>query len=139
VNGDGLAGIIDEELFPRPMFLPETDVDFLEPLAIEFTELAVLVSVGVLLLIFVPEELEGDAFPFPLPVDLFHCGHLAFFLGEGVMRREEHIFQSGIIQLRGKGPGQVGLLGPINVFLSGTFPNTTAFGDLSNGYVVFKL
>jgi hypothetical protein len=128
-----LAGIIDEKLFARPMFLPETDVDFLKPLAIEFAELAVLVSCGALLLIFVPEELEGDAFPFLLPVDLFHCGHLAVFLGEGVMRRKEQIFQSGIIQLRGKGPGQAGLLGPIKVFLNGTFPNTTAFSDLSNG------
>ena len=133
--GEGLAGIIDEELFPHPMFLPETDVDFLEPLTIGFTKLAVLVlvSVGVLLLIFAPEELKGDAFPFPLPVDLFHGGHLAVFLGEGVMRRKEQIFQSGIIQLWGKGPGQIGLLGPINVFLNGTFPSTTAFGDLSNG------
>ncbi len=126
-------GIIDEELFPRPMFLPETDVDFLEPLAIEFTELAVLVSVGVLLLIFVPEELEGDAFPFPLPVDLFHCGHLAVFLGEGVMRRKEQIFQSGIIQLRGKGPGQAGLLDPVEVLLDSAPGNVAAVGDLSNG------
>jgi hypothetical protein len=59
VNGDGLAGKIDEELFTCPMLLPETDVDFLEPLTIEFAELAVLVSFGVPLLIFVPEEVGG--------------------------------------------------------------------------------
>src|SRR5208283_4366905 len=115
------------------MFLPEADVDLLNPLAIEFAELAVLVSFRVLLLIFVPEELEGDAFPFPLPMDVFHSGHPALFLGKGVMGRKEQILQSGIIQPRRQGPSQAGLLGPINVFLNGTFSNVAAFGDLSNG------
>jgi hypothetical protein len=49
------------------------------------------------------------------------------------MRKKEQIFQSGIIPLRGKGPSQAGLLGSINVFLNGAFPNVAAFGDLSNG------
>ena len=82
MDGDGLAGIIDEEFFPGPVFLAETDIEFLDPLAIAFTELAVLVSVGVGLFIFVPEELQGDAFLFASPGEDTPWGASGVFLGD---------------------------------------------------------
>ena len=44
------------------IFLTEADIQNFSPLAMEFTELAVLVSVGVVLRIFVPDEHQGYAF-----------------------------------------------------------------------------
>jgi len=45
-----------------PVFLAETDIQGFSPLAMEFTELTVLVSVGVGLFISVPKEHQGYAF-----------------------------------------------------------------------------
>jgi hypothetical protein len=45
------------------VFLPEGDIEFLHPLAIEVAELAVLIPLGVILPVLVPQQLEGDRLP----------------------------------------------------------------------------
>jgi hypothetical protein len=100
-----LTGIIDEEFFSGAVFLVEADIEFLDPLAIAFTELAVLVPIGVGLFIFVPQELKGNPFSFALPVKIFHGGHLALFWGNQWDGREKAVLQSGIVHLRRKWPG----------------------------------
>ena len=96
-----MAGIIDEEFFAGTVFLAETDVELLGPLAIEFTELAVLVSVGVGFFIFVPEELKGNPFSFSLLVKILHRGHLALFWGNQGNGRKEPVLQSGVVPFCG--------------------------------------
>ena len=59
-NGNRLPGIIDEGLFTGQMLLPQADVKPLSPPLIQFAKVAVLVPVGVALLVFVPEQLQGD-------------------------------------------------------------------------------
>ena len=58
----GLPGIIDEELFSGPIFLAKAGIELFGPLMVEAAELTVLVPLGILLLVFMPEKLKGDAF-----------------------------------------------------------------------------
>ena len=103
-----MAGIIDEEFFPGPVFLAETDIQGFSPLAMEFTELTVWVSVGVGLFIFVPKEHQGYAFLFAFLVKRLHGGHLAFFWKNGRHGRKEPVLQGGGIN-RNRWPEGVGL------------------------------
>jgi hypothetical protein len=74
-DGDRLAGVIDEELFSCEVFLPEGDIEFFHPVAIEEAELAVLIPLGVILSVLVPQQLEGDRLPLQLPEKIIHGGH----------------------------------------------------------------
>lgn len=56
----GLPRIIDEQLLARPMLLAQTPIQGLEPDAIPVAEAAVLVAVGMLVLILLPQQGEGD-------------------------------------------------------------------------------
>lgn len=122
-----MAGIIDKKFFPGPVFLAETDIQGFPPLAIDFTELTVLVSVGVGLLIFMPEEHQGYAFLFAFLVKILHGGHLAFFWKNSRHGRKEPLLQGGIVHLRGEGPGYAGLFGPVEIFLEGAAGDVAAW------------
>ena len=54
----GLPGIVDKELFSGPVFLTEAGVEFFGPLTVDAAELAVLISLRVLLLVFMPQKLK---------------------------------------------------------------------------------
>jgi Kef-type K+ transport system membrane component KefB len=60
VDGKGVAGIIDEELFARLMLVAEDDVQLAAPAAVELAEAAVAVAVGVVLAILLPQQLQRD-------------------------------------------------------------------------------
>jgi hypothetical protein len=55
----GLPGIVDKELFSGPVFLTEAGVKLFGPLTVDAAELAVLISLRVLLLVFMPQKLKG--------------------------------------------------------------------------------
>jgi len=42
--------------------LPEADIELIGPAVVTIAELAVLIPVGMSPLVFIPEELKGDAF-----------------------------------------------------------------------------
>jgi hypothetical protein len=88
-----LPGIVNKELFSSPIFLTEIRVKSLGPLVVQVTELAVLVTLGIGLPIFVPKELKGYSFPLQFLVKIFHRGHLAFFLSNARQRRKEKVLQ----------------------------------------------
>jgi hypothetical protein len=67
--------------------------------------MAVLVAFGVLIFVFMPEELEGDMRPRELLTDVIEGGHVPLFNIEGYARREKEVLQSGVICVIGKGPG----------------------------------
>ncbi len=96
-----MAGIIDEEFFSGAVFLAETDVELFRPLAIEFTELAVLIPVGVGFFIFVPEELKRNSFSLSLLVKILHRGHLALFWGNQRNGKKKVILQKNVIPFCG--------------------------------------
>ena len=58
-NPHGLPGIVDKELFFGPVFLTEAGVEFFGPLTVVAAELAVLISLRVLLIVFMPQKLKG--------------------------------------------------------------------------------
>ena len=57
------------------MFLPQADVELLTPFLIQLAKIAVLVAVRVVLLVFVPQQLQGDGFLFHLLEQVFHGWH----------------------------------------------------------------
>ena len=63
LNRHGLARVIDEEFLARPMLLPQTPIQGGPPGAIEIAKTAVLIAVGMLRLILLPEQRQGDALP----------------------------------------------------------------------------
>ena len=63
-DGDRLPGLIDEELTTSQIPLQQANVKPLASALIQLEKIAVLVSVGVVLLVFVPPQLQGDVFLF---------------------------------------------------------------------------
>jgi hypothetical protein len=57
----GLAGIVNGELLSGPIFLAQARIELFSPLMVETAKLTILVALGELLLVFVPEKLKGDA------------------------------------------------------------------------------
>src|SRR6056297_3714526 len=60
------AAVVDKELFACAVVLTHDRVQFTAPLPIEMTELAVLISLGLLGFIFMPQQHEGH----PLTLEL---------------------------------------------------------------------
>ena len=64
------AGVIDEALLAGAMDLAHRQAPALEPPAVDLAELGVAVAIRVLLEIFEMEQLESDAGPAPLGVQV---------------------------------------------------------------------
>jgi hypothetical protein len=88
-----LPGIINKEFFSGPIFLTERRVKSLSPLVVQVAELAVLVTIGIGLPIFVPKKLKSYSFPLQFLVKIFHRRHLAFFWSNARQRRKEKVLQ----------------------------------------------
>ena len=56
----GVAGIIDKQLFPGAMLLAQHQIQLSDPTLIQFAEPAVLITVGIGLLVLLPEQLQGE-------------------------------------------------------------------------------
>jgi hypothetical protein len=135
---EGLAGIVDK-FFSREIFLAETDIEFLTPLAILLTELAVLISIGVGLFVFVPEVLKRYALLFAHLVKVFHRGEGAFFFGNGLLGRNESVSQGGIIKLGGKRQDSACFLKPVEAGSYGPPHDGATLGDLSSGQLMIPV
>jgi hypothetical protein len=57
----GLSSIVDKEFLSGPVFLAKAGIELFGPVVVEATKLTVLVPLGILLLVFMPEKLKGDA------------------------------------------------------------------------------
>jgi hypothetical protein len=64
------SGPVDEHLLAGPVGLPEHDVEVLLPAAIPLKEAAVLIPVGMIASILLPEHAERHALPAELTVNL---------------------------------------------------------------------
>ena len=58
--GDSVAGVVDEEFLAAEVRLAHRDVDRLSESSVVLAELGVLVAVGVLVLVLLPQEGQGD-------------------------------------------------------------------------------
>jgi len=113
-DGDSLAGVINKELFPGPVFLTEGDIELFDPLAVTVAELAILISLGVVPFVLVPQKLEGDSFSLELLEKVVHGRHVAPLLRDRkLVVREKKSLKAGIIEGRIQGPGETGQLSPL--------------------------
>jgi len=69
------AGVVDEQLLARRMRLAQADREPTDPLPIMGAEAAITVALGMLRLVFLPEEVERDAFTSQFAM---HCGPIGF-------------------------------------------------------------
>lgn len=103
-NRNGLAGIIDEELFSGSGALSKANVQFASPLVITPAVLAVLISIGICTLILIPEE--GNSFPSQLPLNIIQGGMTRLSASLFVMAGT-YMFHSGTVKIVGNGPGSL--------------------------------
>ncbi len=127
----GLAGVIDEELFSGPIFLAEAGIQFSGPWMVKTAELAVLVPFEILLLVFMPKKLKGNALPLYLLVKILRARHLTLFLRNRMNGREQPMLQRGLIKLRRKRPTHSRSLSPVKVISDRTPANIKTLGNLS--------
>jgi len=59
-DGHGRPGVVDEQLLARGMGLAQAHREAADPVPVVVAEAAVAVAVGVLGLVFLPEQVEGD-------------------------------------------------------------------------------
>ena len=110
-----LARIVDKECLARAVALPHDQIEFPSPLAIGFTELAVLEAIGGDRLVFLPQQEQGDPLTFELLVDdgPVRDGTLRYGCVGG--RRKQPSLQGRIIEGIRQGPGQTCRLRPPHV------------------------
>jgi hypothetical protein len=119
----GLPGIVDEELFSGPVFLTETEIQFLDPLLVVVAEAAILVAVWIGFFVLVPQKLKGHALSLELLIKVLHGGHLALFLSNTRDGRIKPVLKGSVIELSGKGPTQPRPLRSVQVILNRTSAN----------------
>jgi hypothetical protein len=83
VDRDGVPGVIDEELLSRLVVLAKGDVEGPEPRPVSETELAVLIAVGVILPVFLPQTLKGHMLSRELGADIIEGMHIPPLRREG--------------------------------------------------------
>jgi len=127
----GLAGVIDEELFSGPIFLPKAGVQFFGPLMVKTAELAVLVPFEILLLVFMSKKLKRHPFVLQLLMKILRGRHLTLFLRNTMHEREQPVLQRGLIKLRRKRPTHSCSLSPVKVIPDRTPANIKTLGNLS--------
>jgi hypothetical protein len=83
-DGDLLTGVVVKDLFSDSLFLPKSIVQFLDPMALEVTELTELIAIGRLVFVLKPKQLEKDPGPAQFQMDSIHIrgGALALAFGE---------------------------------------------------------
>jgi hypothetical protein len=133
VVGDfhGLPGVIDEQLFSSPIFLAKAGIQFFGPLMVKTAELAVLVPLEILLLVFMPEKLKRHPFLLQLLMKILQGRHLTLFLRNTMNGREQPMLQRGLIKLQRKRPTHSCSLSPVNVISDRTPANIKTLGNLS--------
>jgi hypothetical protein len=110
---EGVAGIVDEEFFAGAMFLPEHDILALEPVTVEVAEAAVPVAIGVLQLVLLPEELQGEVLVnLELAADGGEVGFGVFAADcGGVGRGGEGLLDAILVPVGDVWPAELGVFG----------------------------
>jgi len=129
--GHRLARVIDEELLSRSMLLPKTPIEGREPGPIEITEAAVLIAVGMLRLVLLPEQRQGDALARQL---LMHGRPIRDAPRRVLGRcddRGQLSFQTGLVQVVGQRPRETHRLRPIHGLRHRAPRHPTTGGHLS--------
>ena len=114
-DGHALSGVVDEQLLAGAVGLAHHHVEALTPSAVALAELTVLQPLGVLGLVLVPQQREGDVLVAAFGVDLSPVRNGALNAGRYLRDGEQPRFERALVELLGQGPGQPGRVGAANV------------------------
>ena len=114
-----LARIVDKERLARAVALPHDQIEFPRPLAIGFTELALLEAIGGERLVFLPHQDQGDTLAFELPVHGTPVREGTFRLRGVGGPGTQTSFQNRLIERVRAGPGPTRSLGSPHVLGDG--------------------
>jgi transposase len=129
---------IHEELLARRMHLPQDRIQLLGPIPIQLAVLAAVVTLGVSLMIFLPQQLQGDA----LAAELFvQGGPVGQRLGRATRRRriwrpQQTFGELGVGNIFRQRPGQPDRFRPLEVIAHRAGRQATAAGDLTHRQLI---
>ena len=133
----GLTGIVEEQSFARRMGLPHRQRQALAPIPVVPTERTVLVAVGLLGLVLLPEQVERDAFAAQAVMNLRpfrpRALHRRWLAG-----REQQAVKHLLINFRRKGVTQAGYLGTRQVVADSGWRSADDAGDFPLGTAEFE-
>ncbi len=132
INGNLVAGVVDEQSFSGPVFLPEDHIQALLPLAIELTKTAIAIAIGVLLAILFPDQLECKVvMGLQILADRGEVRQigLAPCLG-GPRRTADHRFQPPIIPIGRQRPAYADGCGCFQISMNCALGDTTTASNL---------
>ena len=112
-NRNGRTGMIDKQLLAGPVLLSQGQVQLAGPAVVKLTEAAVLVTVGMGLLVLLPQQLEGQvavASQFLMERGKVGQGHRTRH--RSATLPEQPPLQRGLVQIRRQWPGKPGGTGP---------------------------
>jgi hypothetical protein len=133
MEGNRRPGVIDEELLPGLVFLPQHHVQLLPPLLVEFAEPAVAVAVGVSLPILLPGQLQrqmGIPLEFFMETRKIRSGLVAV-VDAPRGPPEQGRFQLALLPAFWQRPTDTRRLRAFQVFINRAVPDRAAAGDLS--------
>jgi hypothetical protein len=128
---DALAGIVDTELLPRALGLPQDQVERAGPGALRLADPAVLEALRRGGLVCLPQEEHGDALAFQRVVHRGPVGSARCEGADGWGWRKQPRCQRGRIEPVGQGPGQACHLGARHIRRNGGAAQAQAPSHLS--------
>jgi hypothetical protein len=106
---DGLAGEVDEQLLARAVLLAHHEIEPPPPVPVVAAELGVLVAVGLALLVFEVQQLEGHALSSQLAMDRRPVGQRPARRRRRLRLREQAGLELCVVHAVGQRPAEAGL------------------------------
>jgi len=108
------ASVIDKQLLAGCMGLPHGDGQLADPFPVMLAEGAVAVAIGMLGLVLLPEQVEGDVLPAQLPMDGRPVGFGTFDVARQHGRKQPGL-KGGLVQPSRQGIANAGATGTTQV------------------------
>jgi hypothetical protein len=132
VNRNGGAGVIHEQLLAGAVFLPQHQVELLQPAPVEIAKTAIAIAVRIVLAALLPDQLQGQVFvrlqllmnPGPVRLRVFPPKRR-----HGALRKQRPL-HLGIIPVWRQRPPDSGRLRGGQVLMHGALRDRTTAGDL---------
>src|SRR5262249_3467370 len=136
---DGVAGVVDEHLLAGAVILPQHDIQVSRPIPILLAKPTVTDPVGMIFLVFLPEQLQGHA-TIRLQF-LMDFGEVRLRPGCGWRRHwwKQELFQLAIVQFLRQRPAQPRGGRPLQKTLYGSFAHPADRRDLALSEVNFMM
>jgi hypothetical protein len=139
INRHRLSGVIDKQFLAGTMFLAHDRIDLMGPLTVQMTKLAVLIALGVLLFMFLPQQHQSDTFVPQLLVNIGPVRNSALVGWHSGQLGIQQLLQLIVVDINRQRPAQGGLLETKKILGHRAAGNVAAFGDLAIADFTVKL